>query len=120
MGITLMLVLLDQEGITINGIWTMGDERTNEVWFDDVFVPDATWSARSTRLPLHQPGARPRALHDVHDAPIKQRLDLLTEYVGRLSATAALRDDLGSGRMAQLHTDAEIARVMGLKFVARR
>ena len=40
MGITLMLVPLDQEGVTINGIWTMGDERTNDVFFDDVFVPD--------------------------------------------------------------------------------
>ena len=39
-GITLMLVPLDQPGITINGIWTMGDERTNEVFIDDVFVPD--------------------------------------------------------------------------------
>src|SRR5207247_9095575 len=39
-GITLFLVPLDQPGITINGIWTMGDERTNDVFFDDVFVPD--------------------------------------------------------------------------------
>ncbi|MXW88943.1 MAG: acyl-CoA dehydrogenase, partial [Acidimicrobiaceae bacterium] len=40
MGITLMLVPLDQPGITIDGIWTMGDERTNSVFLDDVFVPD--------------------------------------------------------------------------------
>ena len=40
MGITLMLVPLDQEGISITAIHTMGDERTNEVWFDDVFVSD--------------------------------------------------------------------------------
>src|SRR5207249_42613 len=39
-GITLFLVPLDQPGITINPIWTMGDERTNDVFFDDVFVPD--------------------------------------------------------------------------------
>ncbi|HZQ84174.1 MAG TPA: acyl-CoA dehydrogenase family protein, partial [Acidimicrobiales bacterium] len=30
-GITLFLVPLDHPGITINGIWTMGDERTNDV-----------------------------------------------------------------------------------------
>ncbi len=40
MGITLMLIPMDDPGITINGIWTMGDERTNEVWLDNVFVPD--------------------------------------------------------------------------------
>src|SRR3954467_2062145 len=39
-GITLFLVPLDQPGITINGIWTMGDERTNDVFFDNVFVHD--------------------------------------------------------------------------------
>lgn len=48
MGITLMLIPMDHPGITINGIWTMGDERTNEVWLDNVFVPTSTSSARST------------------------------------------------------------------------
>src|SRR5260221_1863444 len=38
-GITLFLVPLDHPGITIQGIWTMGDERTNSGFFDDVFVP---------------------------------------------------------------------------------
>ena len=35
-----MLVPLDQPGIEIREIWTMGDERTNEVFIEDVFVPD--------------------------------------------------------------------------------
>ena len=39
-GITLFLVPLDDPGLTIRPIWTMGDERTNEVFFDDVFVHD--------------------------------------------------------------------------------
>src|SRR5450432_3287582 len=39
-GITLMLVPLDQPGVEIRAIWTMGDERTNEVFIDNVFVPD--------------------------------------------------------------------------------
>src|SRR6516225_1275576 len=39
-GITLFLVPIDQPGIAINAIWTMGDERTNEVFLNDVFVPD--------------------------------------------------------------------------------
>ena len=39
-GITLFLVPIDQPGITVNAIWTMGDERTNEVFLNDVFVPD--------------------------------------------------------------------------------
>src|SRR2546423_11894415 len=39
-GITLFLVPLDHPGITVQGIRTMGDERTNSVFFDNVFVPD--------------------------------------------------------------------------------
>ena len=66
-GITLMLVPLDQPGVEIRGIWTMGDERTNEVFIDDVFVPDEYVVGEvGTRLPVHLAGARPRALHDVH------------------------------------------------------
>src|SRR5665213_3276249 len=39
-GITLFLVPMNHPNITVKGIWTMGDERTNEVYLDDVFVPD--------------------------------------------------------------------------------
>src|SRR4026209_244294 len=89
-GITLFLVPLDHPGITINGIWTMGDERTNDVFFDDVFVHDdyvvgelnrgfqyiseALRLGRFTMFPL---------------SPIVQRLDVLTEHV-----RTATRDDV--------------------------
>ena len=39
-GISLMLVPMDAEGIQITNMPTMGDERVNEVFLDDVFVPD--------------------------------------------------------------------------------
>ena len=39
-GITLFLIPMDHPGLTIRPTWTIGDERTNEVFFDDVFVPD--------------------------------------------------------------------------------
>jgi alkylation response protein AidB-like acyl-CoA dehydrogenase len=39
-GITLFLVEMDQSGLTIRPTWTIGDERTNEVFFDDVWVSD--------------------------------------------------------------------------------
>jgi alkylation response protein AidB-like acyl-CoA dehydrogenase len=121
MGITLMLVPLDQEGITINGIWTMGDERTNEVWFDDVFVSDdyvvgeVNYGFRyiSQALDLER-------FTMFTMSPIMQRLDLLTDYVKTAVRDGEpLRDDPKvRARLARLHTDAEVARVMGLKFVA--
>ena len=39
-GITLFLIPMDHPGFEINAIHTIGDERTNEVFFSDVFVPD--------------------------------------------------------------------------------
>ena len=39
-GITLFLIPMQHPGLSIRPIWTIGDERTNEVFFDDVFVPD--------------------------------------------------------------------------------
>ena len=39
-GITLFLIPMDHPGLTIRPTWTIGDERTNEVFFDAVFAPD--------------------------------------------------------------------------------
>ena len=39
-GITLFLLEMNHPGLTIHPTWTIGDERTNEVFFDDVFVSD--------------------------------------------------------------------------------
>jgi hypothetical protein len=121
MGITLMLGPLDQEGVTINGIWTMGDERTNEVWIDNVFVPDhyVVGDVNHGFRYISQALDLERFTMFTY-APIKQRLDLLTDYVKTTTRDGvALKDDpIVRAKMAELHTDAETARVMGLKFVA--
>lgn len=121
MGITLMLVPLDQEGVTINGIWTMGDERTNEVWIDNVFVPDeyVVGEVNHGFRYISQALDLERFTMFTY-SPIKQRLDLLTEYVQDTTRDGEpLKDDATvRARMANLHTEAEVARVMGLKFVA--
>jgi hypothetical protein len=119
-GITLFLVPLDQPGITINAIWTMGDERTNEVYLDDVFVPDD-----------HVVGELNHGFQYISEAldlerftmftysPIGQRLELLIEYVKTAVRDGRpLRDDPVIRRqIARLCTEAEVARVTGLKFV---
>lgn len=121
MGITLMLIPMDDPGITINGIWTMGDERTNEVFLDDVFVPDeyVVGEVNHGFRYISQALDLERFTMFTY-SPIRQRLDLLTEYVRTTERDGRpLKDDpVVRARMAKLHTDAEVARVMGLKFVA--
>ena len=121
MGITLMLVPLDQEGVTINGIWTMGDERTNEVFLDNVFVPDSYVVGEVNHGFRYISQALDLERFTMFTlSPIKQRLDLLTDYVMTAERDGKpLREDpLIRQRLARLHTEAEAARVMGLKFVA--
>jgi 3-oxocholest-4-en-26-oyl-CoA dehydrogenase alpha subunit len=119
-GITLMLVPLDDPGVEIRGIWTMGDERTNEVFIEDVFVPDdyvvgdvgKGFQYISQALDLER-------FTMFTFSPIKQRLDVLTDYVRTATRDGEpLRDDpVVRQRLARLHTDAEVARVLGLRVV---
>jgi 3-oxocholest-4-en-26-oyl-CoA dehydrogenase alpha subunit len=120
-GISLFLVPLDDPGITIRPIWTMGDERTNEVFFDNVFVHDD-----------YVVGELNRGFQYISEAldlerfsmfmfsPIQQRLDLLCHYVRTTTRDGQpLREDpVIRQRIAQLVTQGEVGRVLGLRFVA--
>ena len=125
-GITLMLVPLDQPGITINKIDTMGgvpmgDERTNEVFVDDVFVPDRYVVGEVNKGFQYISQALDLERFTMFTfSPIEQRLDLLTEYVQTATRDGEplANDPLVRQRLAQLHTEAEVAKVMGLRVVA--
>jgi len=124
-GISLFLVPMNHPGLEIRATWTIGDERTNEVFFDDVFVPDD-----------YLVGERGRGFRYVSEAldlerftmftlsPIEQRLEELVEYVKESERDGKpLREDPHvRQRLAQLATQAEVARVLGLRFLnaARR
>jgi alkylation response protein AidB-like acyl-CoA dehydrogenase len=119
-GITLMLVPLDQPGIEIRAIWTMGDERTNEVFIDDVFVPDEYVVGEVGRGFQYISQALDLERFTMFTiSPMQQRLDLLCEYVRTESRDGTpLRDDpVIRQRLARLVTEAEVARVLGLRVV---
>ena len=121
-GITLFLVPLDHPGITINGIWTMGDERTNDVFFDDVFVPDDYVVGEVNRGFQYISQALDLERFTMFTySPVKQRLDLLCEYVrtARRDGEPLADDAVVRSKVAQLVTQAEVARVLGLKVVDR-
>jgi alkylation response protein AidB-like acyl-CoA dehydrogenase len=120
-GITLMLVPLDQPGITIRPIWTMGDERTNEVFLEDVFVPDEYVVGDVNKGFQYISQALDLERFTMFTfSPIKQRLDLLCEFVRDEEVDGKrLRDDpVIRSKIARLATDAEVARVLGLRVVA--
>ncbi len=119
-GITLFLVPLDQPGITIKAIWTMGDERTNEVYFDDVFVSDDYVVGELNHGFQYISEALDLERFTLFTfSPIAQRLELLCQYVAEAQRDGeALKDDpVVRQRIAQLATQAEVARVLGLNFV---
>ena len=125
-GITLFLVPMNDPGITVNAIWTiggapMGEERTNEVFLDNVWVHDdyvvgdvnKGFQYISMALDLER-------FTMFTFSPMKQRLDVLTEYVKTATVDdEPLKDDpVVRQRLAQLHTEAEVARVLGLRVVS--
>lgn len=120
-GITLMLIPLDQPGVEIRAIWTMGDERTNEVFIEDVFVPDdyvvgevgKGFNYISQALDLER-------FTMFTFSPIKQRLDLLCDHVRteERDGEPMRADPVVRQRVAQLATQAEVARCLGLRVVA--
>ncbi len=119
-GITLFLVPLDDPGITIKPIWTMGDERTNEVYLDDVWVSDDYVVGELNHGFQYISEALDLERFTMFTfSPIEQRLELLEEYVRTTVRDGApLKDDpVIRQRIAQLATQAEVARVIGLRFV---
>ena len=81
-GITLFLVPLDHPGITIKEIWTMGDERTNEVFLDDVWVHDDYVVGEVNKGFQYISEALDLERFTMFTfSPIKQRFDILVEYV---------------------------------------
>jgi len=121
-GITLFLIPMNQAGLTIQHMPTIGDELTNQVFFDDVYVGDD-----------YVVGALNRGFQYVSEAldlerftmftlsPIQQRLEELLDHVRAEERDGIpLRADPHVRKtIAQLVTQTEVARVLGLRFVSK-
>ena len=120
-GISLFLIPMDHRGLEVRAMPTIGNEITNEVFFNDVFVADEYMVGKE--------GSGFRYIAEALDlerftmftfAPIEQKLEELIEYV-----RTAQRDDeplradpFTRQKIAQLTTQAEVAKVLGFKFLA--
>ncbi|MGI9592205.1 MAG: acyl-CoA dehydrogenase family protein, partial [Myxococcota bacterium] len=119
-GISVFLIPMDHEGLEVRGLPTIGDELTNEVFFNDVFVPDDYL--------VGEEGRGFRYISEALDlerftmftfSPIEQRLEEIIDYVQRESRDGEPLKDEPHVRstIAQLATRCEVSRVLGLRFV---
>jgi alkylation response protein AidB-like acyl-CoA dehydrogenase len=120
-GISLFLVPMNAPGISITHMPTIGDEITNMVFLDDVYVGDD-----------YLVGERGKGFNYISEAldlerftmftfsPIERRVELLCDYVATEERDGQpLRDDpVTRQTIAQLVTQTEVARCLGLRFVA--
>ena len=120
-GITLFLIPMDHPGLTIQGMPTIGDELTNQVFFDDVFVGDDYVVGELNRGFQYVSEALDLERFTMFTfAPVGQRVDEVIDYVREEQRDGApLREDpLIRSKVAQLVTQRAVARVLGLKVVA--
>jgi alkylation response protein AidB-like acyl-CoA dehydrogenase len=120
-GITLLLIPMNHPGFTIRPIWTIGDERTNEVFFDGVFVPDdyvvgqlnAGFTYISEALDLERFAMMPVG-------PLEEKVKALVAW-----ARSAVRDGepvrsdpVVRARLARAVTELEVARMLQRRVIS--
>ena len=120
-GITLFLIEMNHPGLTIRPTWTIGDERTNEVFFDDVFVPDgyvvgqvnSGWTYICEALDLERFAMMPVG-------PLEMKVKALVEYVRTATRDGEplRRDPRVRRTIAQLRSQLEVARMLQRRVIS--
>jgi alkylation response protein AidB-like acyl-CoA dehydrogenase len=120
-GITLFLLRLDSPGLTIHPTWTIGDERTNEVFFEDVFVGDdhvvgqlnRGWQYICEALDLERFAMMPIGF-------LETKVAALTGWVrsAERDGRPLRRDPRVRQTMAQIHAQLEVARMLQRRVIS--
>jgi len=120
-GITLFLIRMDDPGLEIHPTWTIGDERTNEVFFQDVFVGDEFvvgelnrgWTYICEALDLERFAMMPVG-------PLEKKVEALCEHVRAATRDGhPLREDPHvRRRIARLVTELEVSRMLQRRVIA--
>ncbi len=120
-GITLFLIEMNHPGLSIRPTWTIGDERTNEVFFDDVFVSDdfvvgelnRGWTYICEALDLERFAMMPVG-------PLEKKVEALCAWVAGASRDGKpLREDPVARRaIARVATELEVARALQRRVVS--
>ena len=120
-GITLFLIPMDTPGLTVRPTWTIGDERTNEVFFDGVFVPDdhvvgqlnAGFTYIAEALDLERFAMMPIG-------PLEMKTEALVAHVRAAARDGRpLREDpVARARVARAATELEVARMLQRRVIS--
>jgi alkylation response protein AidB-like acyl-CoA dehydrogenase len=120
-GITLFLIPMTHPGFTIQPTWTIGDERTNEVFFDGVFVPDeyvvgqlnAGFTYIAEALDLERFAMMPVG-------PLEKKVEALVGWAREaLRDAKAVKDDpVVRSRIARAVTELEVARMLQRRVIS--
>jgi len=120
-GITLFLIPMNHPGFTIRPIWTIGDERTNEVFFDDVFVPDeyvvgelnAGFTYISEALDLERFAMMPVG-------PLEEKVEALVGWARSAvrDGEPVRRDPVLRARLARAVTELQVAHVLQRRVIS--
>jgi alkylation response protein AidB-like acyl-CoA dehydrogenase len=120
-GISLFLIPMNDPGLHVSPIPTIGDEITNEVFFDNVYVPNDYLVGELNKGFQYISEALDLERFTMFTfSPIEARVELLCEYVRTATRDGKpLREDpIVRQRIAQLVSELEAARMLGLRFVA--
>jgi alkylation response protein AidB-like acyl-CoA dehydrogenase len=114
-GITVFLIRMDDPGLEVRPTYTIGDERTNEVFFSDVFVPDDQvvgelnrgWTYICEALDLERFAMLPVG-------PVEMKMEALCEWVrgAERDGEPVRRDAAVRAKIAQLSAQLEVCRVL--------
>ena len=120
-GITLFLIPMNHPGFTIRPIWTIGDERTNEVFFDGVVVPDeyvvgqlnAGFTYISEALDLERFAMMPVG-------PLEKKVEALVSWANSATRDGepVKRDPVVRSRLARAVTELEVARMLQRRVIS--
>jgi len=119
-GLSLFLVNMDNPGLEVVSLPTIGKDTTNQVFFDDVFVPEE-----------YLVGERGRGFHMISEAldlerftmftlsPIAHRSEVLVDWVKEATRDdEPLKDDPNiRQKIAQIVTDTAVAKALSTRFV---
>ncbi len=119
-GLSLFLIPMDHPGLEVQSLPTIGKDTTNQVFFDDVFVPDD-----------YLVGKRGRGFQMISEAldlerftmftlsPIAHRSEVLVNWVKQAKRDdKPLKDDTNVRRtIAQIVTDTAVAKALSTRFV---